>query len=301
VSVNTAMALPSPSEMLSAKSAPRAAIQDNASLNWSATAWAVMGLAHREWIRFLRQRSRVIGSLLQPVLFWVLFGAGLHGSFRATSGESFQEYFFAGVAVMIVLFTAIFATVSVIEDRREGFLQGVLVSPLPRLAIVLGKVIGGTGLAMFQASVFLLLGPMLSVFGMAPSTPMGLTVMNALPVLGWLFLVGVALTALGYCLAWPMESTQGFHALMSLVLLPMWLLSGSFFPMDQSSWLSTVIAANPLTYGVAGLRRLLSHDPLQVSSLPSLPWCAVVMTVFAGVCLAGACVLTNRPTRHNAR
>src|SRR5690242_58316 len=120
---------------------------------------AIYALTARELVRFFRQRTRVIGALGQPVLFWVLFGAGLHGSFNppawAPSGMTYQEYFFPGVAVLIVLFTAIFSTISIIEDRREGFLQGVLVAPISRLAIVMGKLFGGAALAVVQAGLFL--------------------------------------------------------------------------------------------------------------------------------------------------
>src|SRR5579872_4054789 len=125
---------------------------------------AIWALASRELVRFFRQRTRVIGALGQPILFWVLFGAGLHSSFSppdwAPRSMTYQEYFFPGVAVMIVLFTAIFSTISIIEDRREGFLQGVLVAPIGRLAIVLGKLCGGTALAVLQAGLFLALAPL---------------------------------------------------------------------------------------------------------------------------------------------
>jgi len=107
----------------------------------------VWTLTVREVVRFLRQRTRLVGALGQPFLFWILFGAGLQGSFRGPGDMSYQEYFFPGIAVLIVLFTSIFSTITIIEDRREGFLQGVLVAPIPRLALVLGKLCGGTTLA----------------------------------------------------------------------------------------------------------------------------------------------------------
>lgn len=187
----------------------------------------VYSLALRELIRFFRQRTRVVGALGQPIIFWVLFGAGLHSSFRGPEGMSYQEYFFPGVAVMIVMFTAIFSTISIIEDRREGFLQGVLVAPIPRISLVLGKVIGGTLLAVFQAGLFLTIGPLLHLIGLAPQLETGVTWNNALSVVGFLMLLGFSLTSLGYMIAWPMESTHGFHAIMSVFLMPMWLLSGS--------------------------------------------------------------------------
>src|SRR5262245_21992056 len=168
---------------------------------------AIWALASRELIRFFRQRTRVIGALGQPVLFWVLFGAGLHGSFKppdwATWEMSYQEYFFPGVAVLIVMFTAIFSTISIIEDRREGFLQGVLVAPVSRLAIVLGKLCGGTALAVLQAGLFLALAPFL---GLSLS---GITVVE---ILLFLTLLAFALTALGLVVAWPPGSTPGCNS-----------------------------------------------------------------------------------------
>ena len=261
----------------------------------------VYTLALRELVRFFRQRTRVVGALGQPIIFWVLFGAGLHGSFRGPAGMSYQEYFFPGVAVMIVMFTAIYSTISIIEDRRDGFLQGVLVAPIPRVSLVLGKVCGGTILAVIQAVVFLTVGPLLSLVGLAPPLETGLTWQNAVAVIGFLTLIGFSLTALGYLIAWPMDSTHGFHAIMSVFLLPMWLLSGSFFPAGDSGWLSWIIRLNPLTYGVAGLRRIMTTDAAAVVGLPSWSVCLSVTILAAMAYLTIAIWMTNRPTVHNAR
>src|SRR5881409_287885 len=127
---------------------------------------ALRALLWREVIRFLRERNRVFGALLQPIMFWALFGSGLRASFHppvAGGSVAYDEYFFPGVVVMILLFTAIFSTVSVIEDRREGFLQSVLVAPVPRSIFVLGKVLGGTLLAMGQGLVLLALAPIAGI------------------------------------------------------------------------------------------------------------------------------------------
>ena len=261
----------------------------------------VYSLALRELIRFFRQRTRVVGALGQPIIFWVLFGAGLHSSFRGPEGMSYQEYFFPGVAVMIVMFTAIFSTISIIEDRREGFLQGVLVAPIPRISLVLGKVIGGTLLAVFQAGLFLTIGPLLHLIGLAPQLETGVTWNNALSVVGFLMLLGFSLTSLGYMIAWPMESTHGFHAIMSVFLMPMWLLSGSFFPASESGWLSWVIRLNPLTYGVAGLRRIMTSNNSAVATLPSWSVCLSVTIIAALTYVLIAVWMTSRPSTINAR
>ncbi len=240
--------------------------------------WHVVGtLATRELVRFFRQRNRVVGAIGQPILFWLLFGAGLSGSFRLggqSAGPSYLEYFFPGNLALILLFTAIFATVSIIEDRREGFLQSVLVSPAPRWTMVVGKIVGGTAIALLQGLVFLALGLAIGIrFDVA-----------MLAVLS-LFMAAVAfgLTALGFVLVWRMDSTQGFHAVMSVLLMPMWLLSGAFFPAD-SPWLAWIMRLNPLTYGVAGMRRILYWnvaDAKLPADLPSLPVCWAVTLGFA--------------------
>ena len=245
---------------------------------WLAT-WT---LCRREWVRFIRQGNRVFGALGQPLIFWVLLSALLGPSFQwgSTAGTadvpkiSYAEYFFPGTLVMIVLFTAIFATISVIEDRREGFLQSVLVAPVPRWSVVAGKVLGGALIALAHAAVFLLLSFTLKV-------PISLVTLPL--VLAYLFIIGIALTSLGLAIAWPMHSTQGFHAIMMVFLLPMWLLSGAFAPAGDN-WIGWVITFNPLTYAIALLRYLLywGADPtVQEAAWRGLPavWLSLVVTL----------------------
>jgi len=254
---------------------------------------AVRALVWREIVRFLRDRNRVLGALLQPIMFWALLGSGLRASFHPPvpgGTVPYEEYFFPGVVVMILLFTAIFSTVSIIEDLREGFLQSVLVAPVSRSTIVLGKVAGGTCLAMAQGLVFLAL---------APLAGLRLT----LPVVGESCLVllplAFALTALSFCVAWRMESTQGFHAVMTVFLMPLWLLSGAPFPsFGAPGWLRALIGANPVTYGLAAFRRVL-YPPAApaVAGLPSLSLSVGVTLVFGAAMFAGALSLARRTPR----
>ena len=212
-------------------------------------------LWQRELVRFFRQPSRVAGAAGSPLLFWILIGSGLSGSFRlpgapATSATSesisYLEYFFPGTLVLVVLFAAIFSTISVIEDRNQGFLQGVLAAPVSRSAIAGGKVLGGATLAWLQGSVFLLLAPLSGI---------RLTWASGLAAAAVLAGLAFSLTAIGFACAWKVDSVQGFHAVMNLLLVPMWLLSGSFFPLTGAPvWLEALMRANPLTYGVALLR-----------------------------------------------
>jgi ABC-2 type transport system permease protein len=252
--------------------------------------WLAAGtLCWRELVRFVRQRNRVFGAIGQPIIFWLLFGFGLGRSFRlpAADGQSmnYLEYSFPGMLVLILLFTAIFATISIIEDRREGFLQSVLVAPLPRWSLVLGKVLGGTLIALAQGLIFLLLGLTVGLkFSMVSLALIGV----------FCFLIAFALTALGFVIAWRLDSTQGFHAIMSVFLMPMWLLSGAFFPADRggsagAAWLAWLMWANPLTYGVAGLRRLVYWDAPGAAlpaDLPAMTTCWLVTLAFAAVTFA---------------
>ena len=205
-------------------------------------------LWRRELVRFFRQPSRVAGAVGSPLLFWLFIGSGLSGSFRLPGAEGldYLEYFFPGTVTLVVLFAAIFSTISIIEDRREGFLQGVLAAPVPRAAIVAGKVLGGATLAWLQGAAFLLLAP-LAGLRLSPT--------SLLAAAGVLALLSLALTAIGFACAWSVDSVQGFHAIMNLLLVPLWLLSGAGFPLTGApAWLSALMRIDPLTYGVAALR-----------------------------------------------
>jgi ABC-2 type transport system permease protein len=254
----------------------------NVSTTSTVSPWPVVGtLAQRELVRFFRQRNRVFGALGQPIIFWLLFGAGL------APNELDYAHFFPGTLVMILLFTAIFATISIIEDRREGFLQGVLVAPIPRWTMVLGKVLGGAAIAMLQGVIFLALGWLtgaLDWYQVLSTTPLAVVASLIL-----MFVISIALTALGFLIAWRMDSTQGFHAIMSVFLLPMWLLSGAFFPHDVGGWLGWIVRVNPLTYGVAGLRHYLQNGMTPADAvLPSPALCWLVSLSFAAAMLAAA-------------
>jgi ABC-2 type transport system permease protein len=243
--------------------------------------WPVVGtLCQRELVRFFRQKNRVFGALGQPIIFWLLFSAGLQ------SNNLDYRHFFPGTLVMILLFTAIFATISIIEDRREGFLQGVLVAPIPRWAMMLGKVLGGAAIAMLQGVVFMLLGWLSTRLGWADVIVPSLG--GNIGSLLLMFVISVALTALGFLIAWRMDSTQGFHAIMSVFLLPMWLLSGAFFPMNVGGWLGWIVRVNPLTYGVAGLRHYLQNGGSEAALQPALGTCWLVSLAFAGLMLVAA-------------
>lgn len=239
-------------------------------------------LCHREIVRFARQRSRVIGALGTPLVFWLLVGFGLGRSFRlpgTDSSISYLEYSYPGAIAAILLFTAIFSMISIIDDRREGFMQGVLVAPVARSSIVLGKVFGATTLAVAQAAIFLFLAPVAGI-------PLSFTAVVA--TLAAMTLVALALTGLGFWMAWLMDSVQGFHAIMNVVLMPMLIISGAFFPPSGSGkLLQWVMAANPMTYAVALLRWAIfaGAGPDTAGDRISLPMALGVTTLFGAATL----------------
>jgi ABC-2 type transport system permease protein len=213
-------------------------------------------------------------------------------------------FFIPGTAALILLFTAIFSTISIIEDRREGFLQGVLVSPSKRWGIAIGKALGGAAIAWAQSAVYLVLAVLI---GMVPLSG------NLLVLGGFLFLAALALTAMGVCFAWPMESTQGYHAAMNLVMLPMWMLSGAFFPIPAIPAISEgmpigqrilqlMMQWNPMSYIVAGIRHLsTSGDQIgavqasgRVDWVPTMAMSWLVTSVFALMMMVLATALMHR-------
>jgi len=231
----------------------------------------------REITRFRRQRSRVIGSFLQPLVFWLLLGAGLTASFRPAgmpAGMNYFEYLYPGFIVLVLLFTAIFATISTVEDKREGFLQGVLVSPISRPTIVMGQALGATTLAWIPSCVFLVLAPLAGI---------RLSIGAVLTAAMMMAVIAFALTCIGLLIAWRIESTQGFHAIMNLILIPIWLLSGAFWPVAGAPFaLELAMRLNPLTYGVAALREALyAGQPGELGGLPNFRLSFAVAIVFA--------------------
>jgi len=251
-------------------------------------AWllAVRSLVVREIRRFYRQTSRVVGAFLQPLLFWFFIAAGLQGSFHAPDapGLSYGDYALPGILLMILMFTGIFSTITIIEDRRDGFLQGVLVAPVAPSALVTGKMLGGALLGITQAALLL---PLV----LTPLTSLRCTGGGLAWLLAAFLLVGCLFTAGGVLMAWPMRSTQGYHALMSVLLLPLWLFSGAVFPAaGATNWLAGLMQLNPLAHALA----LLRHGFAPAGT--PIPWPAVwvVLVVTAGL-WATASLVCARP------
>jgi ABC-2 type transport system permease protein len=224
----------------------------------------------REMRHFWRDRHRVFGFAASPLVFWLLIGSGFGN----------LTYYFPGALLLSVVFTAVFSTMSVIDDRREGFLLAVLVSPAPRSAVATGKLLGGATMAAAQGLLFFLFLPLAGI----PFAPL-----NLLAATGVLFLVSLLSTALGFLLAWRSSSTQGFHAIMNLLLLPLWLVSGAVFPPDKAhGWMQWAMRANPLTYALAALERSLA---------PAVSWSGPSLTAGLAVTAAATFLLSLASVR----
>jgi len=176
---------------------------------------------------------------------------------------------------------------TVIEDRKEGFLRSVLVSPIPRSSLVMGKIMGSATLATLQGLLFLLLAPLVGI---------PLSFDSSMLAVGILFVIACSLTNLGFYIAWRLDSTHGFHALVNLLLLPMWMLSGALFPISgAAAWIGWVMRLNPLTYNLAALRRTFYlHSPTKLSAAPSMTIALAVTAIFAGVTFLAALRVVDR-------
>src|SRR5271157_1289805 len=239
----------------------------------AATLW------QRELVRFWRQKSRVLGVVASPLVFWLLIGYGSNDLAR----------FYSGALVLTVMFSAIFSTISIIEDRREGFLLSMMVSPAPRTSLVLGKILGSATLAWIQGLIFLAFAPLAGV---------SIRPLELIPIAGAIFLISFTLTGLGFVIAWRMESTSGFHAIMNLLLVPMWMVSGSLFPMSTAhGWVKVLMWVNPLTYSIT----LLNHT-LHLPNAGSGGMSSLIVTAAFGLVLflASGLMAAQKATRSAA-
>ncbi|OAN50643.1 multidrug ABC transporter permease [Paramagnetospirillum marisnigri] len=245
----------------------------------SAMTRVTVSLAKREFTRFIRQPQRVVGTVAQPLLFWLFLGAGFGGSFRPAGMENvtYLEYFYPGVMLMMMLFASIFSSITIIEDRDAGFLQGVLAAPVPRLGIVLGKVLGSTSIALVQTLIFTIAAPFLGLH-------LGLGSLVLL-LMGFV-LTGIGFSALGFLLAWGMKSTSAFHAVMMVFLMPLWMLSGALFPLGNvPAAMKLVMLANPVSHALIIIRAPFYGGPVTLLADPQYLTSLAVTIAWAATCL----------------
>jgi ABC-2 type transport system permease protein len=247
---------------------------------WQRTLRAVYVIWYRDVIRYRRDRTRLVASLAQPLLFLVVFGVGLSSSLgtvgNARGGSasfgggslSYVQYVYPGVVGMAVLFTSIFSAMSIVWDREFGFLKEILVAPIDRSAVAIGKSLGGATQALFQGLILLAVGPIIGVH---------LSVLTVLEVVPILFLLAFTLSALGVAIAARMRSMQGFQVIMNFLLMPFFFLSGALFPLvGLPAWMAVLTRIDPVAYGIAPLRTAVlstSGAPGDVTrQLASVTW-----------------------------
>jgi ABC-2 type transport system permease protein len=225
----------------------------------------------RELIRFRTDRLRAITSLIQPVLFLFVLGTGLSSLAGGSMppGVSFKTFIYPGVLAMSVLFTAIFSAASIVWDREFGFLREILVAPVSRASIVIGKCLGGATIATFQGIVFLILAG----FADVPYNPVLIVTL-----IGELLLLSFTLTAFGVMLAARIKQFQAFMAVTQMLVMPLFFLSGALYPLiGLPAWLSVLTRIDPLTYIVGPMRHaVFSHLSIPAAFgqrlAPGLTW-----------------------------
>jgi ABC-2 type transport system permease protein len=199
----------------------------------------------RDLIRHFRDKVRLLGSITRPVLWLLIMGTGLRAAFNV-HGISYTHFIFPGIIAMNLIFAAMISTISIIWDREFGFLREILVAPIPRSSIVLGKALSGSTVAFIEGLFVLVFAPFIKI---------NIPLVNLLLLLPLMFLIAFVCTALGIVIAARMTSFEGFGVISNFVIMPMFFLSGAMFPIDNlPHWINFIIRLNPLTYGVDLLR-----------------------------------------------
>jgi len=236
----------------------------------------------RDLIRHFRDRTRLLGSISRPILWLLIMGTGLRAAFNV-HGISYTHFIFPGIIAMNLIFAAMQSTISIIWDREFGFLREILVAPIPRTSIVLGKTLSGSTVAFIEG---------LFVLAFAPFIKVNIPLTQLFLLLPLMFFVAFVCTSLGIVIAARMTSFEGFGVISNFVIMPMFFLSGAMFPIDNLPFLINIaVRLNPLTYGVDFLRRFtlgIEVFPLHTDFL--------YLTIFALIMLSIAVFEFNKRT-----
>ena len=210
----------------------------------------VIGMVwERELIRYVRTKTRIISGLIQPILFLFVLGYGMSGLVGTTGGFNFRQFVYPGVVAMSVVMTAMFSALSIVWDREFGFLREMLVAPVSRVSLVLGKTLGGASVAAVQGTIMLVLAPLVGIH---------LTLLLVIQMLALELLMAVAMTTFGVFVASRIQKMESFQVVMQMLLMPMLFLSGALFPLNGlPGWLAVITRLNPLTYAVAPFRQVV--------------------------------------------
>ncbi|NMC61492.1 MAG: ABC transporter permease [Candidatus Methanofastidiosa archaeon] len=200
----------------------------------------------REIKKFIRDRSRLVSSIAQPLIWLLLIGTGFGATFGKVGDLKYIQFMFPGILVMTLLFSSMFSAISIIWDREFGFLKEMLVAPISRTSIAIGKSIGGASRSTIQALIILIFSPLLGI---------QLTLPKFLMIVPLMFFIAFTISGIGIIIAARMESFEGFNLIVNFIIMPMFLLSGAIFPISNlPSWLAAIVNVNPLSYGVDVMR-----------------------------------------------
>jgi len=244
---------------------------------------AIYIIWYRDILRFRRDKARLVASLAQPLLYLLIFGTGLSSALSGASGGfggsapaggagglSYTQFIFPGIIGMAVLFSAIFGAMSIVWDREFGFLKEVLVAPIDRSAVAIGKALGGATQAMVQGLVLLVLAPLIGI---------DLSIGMVLALIPLTFVLAFSLSSLGVAIASRMRSMQGFQMIMTFLMMPMFFLSGALFPLQGlPTWMNVLTRLDPAAYGMDPLRRVVLSTALPPEVVDRMG-----LTLFGGV------------------
>jgi ABC-2 type transport system permease protein len=215
----------------------------------------IYALWYREFKVFLRERSRIVSSIINPILWFLIIGGGL-GSAVSFGGVNYQIFIYPGVLIQSALFSSVFFGVYIVWDKKIDFLKEVLVAPMSRTAIFLGKVIGGATDTLIQLIILLVIGFVFITSGIMSG--IHFNIVSVTLSVATLLVTTVSLVSIGLIIGSQMESPEGFQLIGSFVIFPMFFLSGALFPINNlPPWLAPFIFVNPVTYAVDGLRGAL--------------------------------------------
>ena len=219
----------------------------------------------REFIKFFREKSRLLGTLARPVLWLFVVGNGMSSLIKPQAGFSYLQFSFPGMIGMTILFSSIFSSISIVWDREFGFMKEMLVAPISRLSIVVGKAISGTAISVAQAILILILVPFLGLH---------VTALQVIAVIAVSVLVSFCITSLGILIAARLTSFDGFNIIMNFLVMPMLFLSGAMYPVTaMPTALRQLTLINPLTYGIDGFKHACSRTARRRSARSSRsPW-----------------------------
>lgn len=253
---------------------------------------AIITIWQREIIRYTRDKTRIVSTLLQPLMFLAIFGAGLRQTLAAGDfGVDFVKFMYPGIIAMSIMGVAFFSTISTVWDREFGFLKEILVAPVSRTAIALGKTLGAATIAALQALILLVIAPFVGISIHLAAIPQ---------LLIFMLLLSFAISGMGLFIASLMKTTESFGLLMQVLIFPMFFLSGAFFPLTAVPlWMSIISKINPLTYGVDSFRQIIlssevSQEVIKKIILYPLHIDALFLAAFSIIMISAAVLAFNK-------